>query len=171
MSRGGTAHLSDSPLPGLQWSCHPLFVCICMLHNRHVTNRQTICKHAKYHRSKAQKKEHTGTEQHHYRYMRSYSKHTAHTNAISFLFFRSSSSEPTSNTECRRTADSNSFSCSLWLLQKLEPSILTLIRANEQHGHVLSKDPQTGANSHSSLSFAVFFFPQENRCYALYSDD
>lgn len=39
---------------------------------------------------------------------------------------------------------------------KLELSILTLIRPNEQHSHVLSKAPQTGGNILSSHSLAVF---------------
>lgn len=39
---------------------------------------------------------------------------------------------------------------------KLLLSILTLIGANEQHSHVLSKDPQTEGNIDSSHSFAVF---------------
>lgn len=44
-------------------------------------------------------------------------RHIQSTQPTLIPFFLSLSSEPTSNTECRRTADSNSFSCSQWLLQ------------------------------------------------------
>lgn len=140
--------VTPPPTPGLQ--CHPLFVCICMLNNQHVTYRQTICKHAKTTEAKQKNtlvlSNTTGICNH---------IQSTQPTLIPF-FFLSLSSEPTSNTECRRTADSNSFSCSQWVLQTFSLSILTLISANEQRNHVLSKDPQTGGNIDSSHSFAAF---------------
>lgn len=133
----------------LQWSCYPLFVCICMLNNWHVTNRQTICKHAK--TTEAQQKEHTDTEQHR-QYMQSHSKHTSHTNSIFFCRYQGS---PLAT----RSAGELQIQIHLAALSgccKLELSILTLTRANEQHSHVLSKESQTGGNIHSSHSPAVF---------------
>lgn len=96
-------------------------------------------------------KEHTGTEQH-YRYMQSYSKHTAHTYFHFFLHYQDSRPVKPNAGELQiliRLAALNVY-------YKLLLSILTLIRANEQHSHVLSKEPQTGGNIDSSRSFAVF---------------
>lgn len=126
------------PTPSLQCCCHPVFVCICMLNNWHVTNRQAICKHAK--TTEAKQKGHNGTEQH-YRYMQSYSKHTTHTNSI-FFHYQVSPLAIRSEGELQIQIHLAALSGCC----KLELTILTLIRANEQHSHVLSKDPQTGGN-------------------------
>lgn len=122
-----------------------------MLNNQHVTYRQTICKHAKTTEAKQKNtlvlSSTTGICN---------NIQSTQPTLIPFFFLSVVSGKPTSNTECRRTADSNSFSCSQWVLRTSSLSILTLISANEQHSYVLSKDSQTGGNIDSSHSFAVF---------------
>lgn len=159
MSRSGTAHLGDSQL------AMELLSLVCFnLHAQQLTchkqadNMQT-CQN---HRGKA--KEHTGTEQY-YRYMQSYSKHTTHTNSTFFFYYQASPLASLSARELQIQIHLAALSGCC----KLERSILTLIRANEQHGHVLSKDPQT--EEKNPFFAQPCSFPHENRCYVLYSDD
>lgn len=90
-----------------------------------------------------------------------------------FFFFRSSSSEPTSNAECRRTADSNSFSRSRWLLQKTWAECFDFNKSKWATRPCFIKGSSDRGKYpffSSALQFVCFFFPHENRCYALYSD-
>jgi len=120
-----------------------------MLNNQHVTNRQAICKHAKTteakHKDTLIRSSTTGI------YAIIFKAHNPHW----FHFFSHNQASPRAARSARELQiQSNLAALSDWW--KLEQSILTLIRENEQHGHVLSWHPPFGGIIRYLHSLAVF---------------
>lgn len=124
--------------------CLSSFACL----TTHVTYRQTKkCKHAK--TTEAKQKENTLVPSGATRPMQPYSKQKTHTPFFFFFF----------HCQARVAGELqiHIHSAALGGCYKLFVSVLTLIGANEQHSHVLSKAPQTGGEiSILHTAFAVF---------------
>lgn len=156
--QGWNSTLKWLPTPGLQWSGHPLFAFACSTNDMSQTGKQ----YANMPRSHKQNEKSTlvlrGTT--------GICNHIQSTQPTLIPFFLSLSREPNSNTERRRTADSNSFSCSQWLLQ-------TWTEYFDFNKSKWATQPCfiKGSSDWGKYPFFALLcsFPQENRCYVLYS--
>ena len=173
MSRGGTAHLSDSP--ACNGAVIPCLFAFCMLPqstcHKQADDMQTCQKPQKQSTHTHKKKENTLVLSSTTTGICNHIQSTQPT-LIPFFFLPPPVHHQASPL-ATRSAGELQIQLHLAALsgccKKLEPSILTLIRANEQRGHVLSKDPQTGANIHSSAQLRSWFFFFHRRTDSMHS--
>lgn len=116
LSGCAAAHLRKGPHPSCSGALFPRFFCICMLNIQLITNRLTKCKHAKTTRPKQKSTLILSSTA-------GVCNHIQNTEPTLIplspppLLFLCLARKSTSKTESKRTADSDSFSCSQRLLE------------------------------------------------------